>query len=458
MANRIEKILKQIKHLHFVGIGGSGMFPLVEILKSDGFAITGSDINEGSIIDREREMGIEVAIGHDEKNIEGAQALVVSAALLDGNPEVARAKELGLPIIERCEMLGYVTARCKKSICISGTHGKTTTTSMLTSIMLLADKDPTVVIGGKLPLINGYGRKGSSDYMVCEACEFKDTFLHLDPYYSVILNIDSDHLDYFGSLGGLKASFKKFAMLAKNAVIANGDDSNTLDAISSIKTPVILFGEGEKCDYRITDIKNENKAFYSFSLHNRGRDIGHFQLRVPGRHNVFNAAAAAVCADLEGMSATDIQKGLDSFGGAGRRFEMLGEFDGVTIADDYAHHPAELKATLDAAANMGYKRIIAVFQPFTYSRTKTLLDDFARVLSAADVVVMSEIMGSREINTFGISTSDLAAKIKGAVWFGSFEEIADYCLKIAKEGDLIITLGCGDIYKSANMMVEKCRL
>lgn len=457
MGNLVASILKNVSHLHFVGIGGSGMFPLVEILHSEGYKITGSDVNEGSIIDREREMGIGVSIGHDAKNVGSAGALVVSAALLDGNPEVSRAIELGLPIIERAQMLGYVTSRYEKAICISGTHGKTTTTSMLTSIFLAAKYDAAAVVGGNLPLINGYGRKGGSDYMVCEACEFKDTFLELESYYSVILNIDADHLDYFGSLAGVKASFRKFAMSAKKAVIAFGDDLNTLDALSGIDKRIILFGEGGNCEYRITGVKKLEKAFYGFSLEHGGAEVGAFCLKVPGKHNVYNAAAAAVCALLEGVTAADIQKGFDSFGGAGRRFEILGEFDGITFVDDYAHHPAELKATLDAASKMDYNRIIAVFQPFTYSRTKTLLDQFAEVLSAADVVVMTKIMGSREVNTYGVSTADLAAKIEGSVWFQTFEQIVDYCLSIAQKGDLIITLGCGDIYKAAKMMVEKCK-
>ncbi len=458
MRNDVATILGHAKRLHFVGIGGSGMFPLVEILHSEGFQITGSDVNEGSIIHQEREMGIAVSIGHNAEHADAADALVVSAALLPGNPEVTRAQELGLPIIERAELLGYVSQRCAKSICISGTHGKTTTTSMLTSILLLAGYDPTVVIGGKLPLIHGYGRAGKSDYFVCEACEFKDTFLELDPYYAVILNIDADHLDYFGSLDGVKASFRKFAQNAKKAVVAFGDDANTLDALQGLDKEVILFGESDRCRFRITAIQKLERAKYSFTLLDAGAEIGTFYLQVPGKHNVFNAAAAAVCACLEGASGAAIQAGLDSFYGAGRRFEVLGVFDNITIADDYAHHPKEIAVTLDAARNMGYNKVIAVFQPFTFSRTKLLLDDFAAALSAADAVIMTEIMGSREVNTYGITTADLAAKIEGSVWFDSFEQVATHCLSIAQPGDLILTLGCGDIYKAANMMVELCKL
>ncbi|MEG2633521.1 MAG: UDP-N-acetylmuramate--L-alanine ligase [Oscillospiraceae bacterium] len=452
----VADILKNAKHLHFVGIGGSGMFPLVEILHAEGYEISGSDVNEGSIIDYERKLGIDVSIGHDAKNISGADALVVTAALLDGNPELARAEELGIPIIERAELLGYISELYDNAYCISGTHGKTTTTSMLTSILVVADLDPSAVIGGKLPLIDGYGRRGSSDSIVIEACEFKDTFLHLSPDYAVILNVDSDHLDYFGSLDGIKASFRKFALKASKAVIINGDDANTLDAVRGIDKKVITFGKSENCDFQIYNIKNYFRAFYSFCLKNSNGEIGEFRLCAPGIHNIYNAAAAVVCSVLAGVSCKDIQKGLETFSGAGRRFEILGEFDGITIADDYAHHPAELKATLEAAQSMGYNRVIAVFQPFTYSRTKLLLDDFAAVLPIADKVVMTEIMGSREINTYNIYTKDLSDKIDGSVWFNTFEEVCDYCLNNAKSGDLIITLGCGDIYKAANMMVKRC--
>ncbi len=457
----VASLLKTIKRLHFVGIGGSGMYPLVELLLAEGYAVTGSDVNESSIVALERAHGIDVHIGHDAKNVGDAQAVVVTAALLSGNPEVEYARAKGLPVIERAELLGWATTLYKSAVCVSGTHGKTTTTSLLTSILLAAGRDPGAVIGGKLPLIGGYGRRGGGDVMACEACEFKDTFLHLSPDYAVILNVDADHLDYFGSLDGVKASFRKFAALAKTAVVANGDDANTLDAINGLDKKIYLFGEGENCDFRIRNIENYSRAFYSFELTCETGPAksaaGVFRLAVPGIHNVHNAAAAIACALLQGADARDIQKGLASFRGAARRFEILGEYGGVTFADDYAHHPAELGATLDAAKQMGYGRVVAVFQPFTFSRTKLLLDDFARVLQKADVVVLTAIMGSREVNTFGVSTADLAAKIPGSVWFETFDEVVEHCLSIARDGDLIITLGCGDIYKAANRMVESCK-
>ncbi len=455
--SEVAVLLKRVKRLHFVGIGGSGMFPLVEILHAEGYAITGSDVNEGSIINAERALGIPVSIGHDANNVRGTDALVVTAALLAGNVEVAAANAAGIPVIERAALLGYISTLFPETYCVSGTHGKTTTTSMLTSVFMAGGLDPSAVIGGKLPLIGGYGRRGHSDNMVIEACEFKDTFLHLSPAYAVILNIDEDHLDYFGSLDGIKRSFRRFAQTASKAIIANGDDDNTMDALAGVDPPVITYGTRESCDYVIYDIENYNRAFYSFRLRDKNGEIGTFRLNVPGEHNVHNAAAAVCCGARAGISAADIQTGLESFHGAGRRFEMLGEFGGITIADDYAHHPTELRVTLEAAKHMGYNRVFAVFQPFTYSRTVQHLDAFAAVLPIADQVVMTEIMGSRETNTYNIYTKDLADKIPGSVWFNTFEEICDYCLAHAKSGDLILTLGCGDIYKAANMMVERCR-
>ena len=450
----ISELLKKGGRIHFVGIGGSGMFPIVQILHSLGHQISGSDVNEGSIIDMERKMGIPVYMGHDAKNVEGASMLVVTAALFSDNPEVLRANELGIPVISRADMFGYITTLYNNSLCVSGTHGKTTTTCMLTSIMIKAQKDPSALIGGKLPLIKGYGKVGTSDVFVCEACEFKDTFLHLSPAYSIILNIDDDHLDYFGTIENSMNSFLQFANNASKAVIANIDDENTVKALESCTTPIIYYGENEKADYRIINVSKYERAFFQFELIHEGKVIGPFKLKVPGKHNVWNATAAIACAMDLGCTPEAIYEGLESFSGAGRRFEILGSFDGVTVADDYAHHPTELAATLNAAQSMGYNRVIAVFQPFTYSRTFLLLDDFATALSIADVVVMTEIMGSREKNTYNIYTADLAAKIPGSVWFNTFQEVVDHVKSIAEDGDLVLTLGCGDIYKAAHMMLE----
>lgn len=454
MVKDIHTLLRNAKRIHFIGIGGSGMFPLVKILFDLGYTVTGSDIDDkADIVGYERKMGIKVNVPHHGPAVEGADAVVVTAALFAENPEVARANELGIPIIKRSELLGYITSLYKSAFCISGTHGKTTTTSALTQILFEAGKDPSAVIGGRLPVIEGYGRSGKSQIMTCEACEYVDTFLELFPDYAVILNIDRDHLDYFKTEERLSQSFTNFAKRAATAVIANGDDAKTVAALKGIDRPVIYFGTGDDCEYRISDIHRAESAFYAFTL-THGDDVMPIVLSIPGRHNVYNAAAAAVCAHIAGCTDREIADGILHFKGAGRRFEIVGHVDGITVADDYAHHPQEIAATLRAAKEMGYNRVIAVFQPFTFTRTKLLLKEFAEALSIADSVVMTKIMGAREEDDDSIHTKDLGVLIKGATWFDGFEEVSEYVMNTAKSGDLVVTLGCGDIYKAARMMVH----
>ncbi len=443
------------KNIHFIGCGGSGMYPLIQILYSRGYHITGSDVLEGDIINYERGLGIDVSIGHKAENVHGADLVVYTAALLPGNPEMEEAEKLGIPCVERSVLLGYVTALFPHSICVAGTHGKTTTTSMVTQVLTMADKDSAAVIGGKLPLINGYGKDGQGETIVVEACEFSNTFLHLNPYISVILNIDMDHMDYFKTMDNLKASFRKFVDQTTGYIIANGDDRNTMSILNVLEDTVVTFGLTETCDFRAVDIQEERPSFYSFEVEHASKKLGRVHLSVPGEHNISNALATFAACYLVKCTPEEIAAGLNAFRGAGRRFEILGEVNGVTIADDYAHHPAELTVTLEAAKKMSYNAVWAVFQPFTYSRTKLLLDDFAEALQIADHVVMTEIMGSREVNTIGIYTKDLAEKIPNSVWFDGFDEVVEYTMAHAKPGDLVITLGCGDIYKAAKMMLEK---
>ncbi|MBQ3431859.1 MAG: UDP-N-acetylmuramate--L-alanine ligase [Clostridia bacterium] len=453
----IDELLKTAKHIHMIGIGGSGMCPLAEILHTEGYTLTGSDNNESDILKRIRAMGIQVTMGHKPESVEGADMVIHTAAVNDSNPEVAAAKQKGIPTFERSILLGAVSRMYPNTIGVCGTHGKTTVSSMLTQVLLTSGKDPSVVIGGKLPLINAYGRVGKSDMFVCESCEFNDTFLQLSPRTALILNVDADHLEYFKTMDNLKHSFTVFASMAEN-VIYNGDDDNTIDAVQNISDKAqktfLTFGLSEKNDYFAKNIEmHQSRA--TFEVYKHAEKLMDIQLLVPGKHNVYNALAAIAVADFEGCAYDTIKKGVESFGGAGRRFEFLAEIDGITIADDYAHHPAELKVTLEAAMQMGYKRVIAVFQPFTYSRTYDHFDEFVEVLQIPDKCIMSEIMGSREINTYNIYTKDLAQKIPDSVWFNTFEEIADYAISFAQKGDLIITLGCGDIYKAAKIMIEK---
>ncbi len=452
----IDQLLTQVKTVHFIGIGGSGMCPLAEILLSWGYTVQGSDNNPGDNIDHLRALGVKVILGQKAENLQGADLIVYTAAILPDNPELVAAKNGNVPAFERAKLFGAITRRYRNCIGVCGTHGKTTTTSMLTQILLVAGKDPGAVIGGVLPMIGSHGRAGSSDTLVCEACEYKDHYLDLSPSVAVILNVDEDHLEYFKNLDNIITSFRKFSELTSRTLIYNGDDPNTCKAVEGLDKEKISFGFDSKNDYSAANITYERGAFAGFDVVYRGTVVAHLQLRIPGRHHIFNALAAFAAAVNAGVSFADCETGITTFKGAGRRFEILAELNGITIADDYAHHPNELEATLTTVMKMGYRTVWAVFQPFTYSRTKILFDDFVRVLQIPDRCVMTEIMGSREVNTYGIYTKDLAEKIPGSVWFNTFEEVVDYTLQNAQPGDLIITLGCGDIYKAAKMM--KARL
>lgn len=431
------------------------MCALAEIMHSRGYELTGSDNNESDTLSRIKDLGIPVHMQHKAENIGNAELVVHTAAVHEDNPELQEAHKRGIPVITRAQLLGMLSDQYSDTIAVSGTHGKTTTTSMLTQVLMTARLDPTAIIGGKLPLIGGNSRIGTSQLMTCEACEFNDSFLNIHPAVAIILNIDNDHLEYFKTIDNLIAHFHTFASQTSKAVIYNGDDANTCKAIEGINIKKISFGFGENCDYRAVNVRMEPGSHSQFDIIRGGSRIASIKLRIPGRHNIMNALAAAAAADFSGASAESIEKGLNEYSGAGRRFEILGKICGVTIADDYAHHPTELAATLTAAKEMGFKHVWAVFQPFTYSRTVMLMDDFARVLQIADHVVLAEIMGSREVNTFNVYSKDLAAKIPGCVWFPEFSQIADYVMKNAVDGDLVITLGCGDIYKAAKLMLHK---
>ncbi len=451
-------ILSKVKRIHFVGIGGSGMCPIAEILFHKGYELTGSDTNESDTLARIRSYGIPVSMGQKAENVKGAELVVYTAAVKQDNPELVAARESGIPTVERSVMLGIVTRRFPDSIAVSGTHGKTTTTAMITQILLGAGRDPSAIIGGKLPLIGGNGRVGKSGIIVCEACEFVDTFLQLTPSISVILNIDNDHLDYFGTIENTIRSFHKFAGQTSRLIVVNGDDANARKAVEGIQgAKIVTYGMDKKNDYAADQIEAAQRAREKFTILKNGEKAADIQLSVPGKHNIYNALAAFAVADSLGVDAESIAKGLHEFTGVHRRFEILGEFGGITVADDFAHHPTELAATLTAAKQMGFSRVWAVFQPHTYSRTYLLFDDFVKALKLADRVVLSEILAVREENTYNIYAKDLAEKIPDCVWFKTFEEISDYMVKNAQDGDLILTIGGGDVYKCANRIVEKYR-
>ena len=445
------------------------MYPLAQILHSQGYFLTGSDNNETETLDAVRKMGIQVFIGQKAENIQGADLIVHTAAIMEDNPELMAARASGIPVLERADLLGIVTSRYDNAVCVSGTHGKTSTTSMITQILYTAGVDLSAYIGGKLPCIGGSGIAGKSDILVCESCEFQDHYLKLFPDIAVILNVDADHLDYFGTLENVIASFRKFAQNTSKLLIVNGSDKNTMKAVEGIDKKIITFGTDSSCDYYPENVKHENGLLTVYDVMYRGERLGTVTLHVAGIHNVLNSLAAVAAAIECGADFEFIQKGLEDFRGAKRRFEKLGFEKGITVVDDYAHHPTELEATLNAAMEMNFNEVWAVFQPFTFSRTKILLDDFSRVLQIPDHAVLTDIMGSREKNTYGIFTRHLAEKISGCIYFPqnedeewtderkyfNFGQICDYICANAHEGDLVITLGCGDAYKIAKMILKK---
>lgn len=439
-------------HIHFIGIGGISMSGLAEILLKENFTISGSDSKESELTKRLEELGVTVFYGQKASNIiEGIDLVVYTAAIREDNPEFVCAREKNLPMITRAELLGQIMDNYQNSIAVAGTHGKTTTTSMISQILLSANTDPTITVGGILQAIDGNLRVGKSNVFISEACEYTNSFLHFYPRYSIILNVEAEHLDFFKDIHDIRRSFHQFAgnTRADGAVIINGDIPHYEELTEDLQSEVITFGLSEHCDFYPKDISFNEKACATFTAMHHGEEVMTVSLNVPGMHNVSNALAAiALTLDMN-LPKESILAGLLAFGGANRRFQYKGQVDGVTIIDDYAHHPTEIRATLTAAANYPHKRLVLVFQPHTYSRTKAFLDDFAEVLSMADMVVLADIYAAREKNIYGITSRDILTKLKekgtDCYYFPSFEEIEKFLLKNCINGDLLITMGAGDI-------------
>lgn len=439
-------------HVHFIGIGGISMSGLAEILLEKGFTISGSDSKESSLTKLLAGKGAQIFYGQCAENIiPGIDLVVYTAAIHPDNPEFAQAKNQGIPMLSRAELLGEIMDNYKDSIAIAGTHGKTTTTSMVSEILLAAHADPTITVGGILPSIGGNLRVGHSPLFVSEACEYTNSFLNFRPKYSIILNVEAEHLDFFKDLDDIRHSFHSFAgnTPADGATIINGEISDYKSLVSGLPQKIITYGFDSSCDYYAADLSYDEKACPSFTAMHGDTELCKIHLHVPGRHNAGNAMAAVALACTMGIDTAAIAKGLEAFRGAERRFEYKGEVDGVTVIDDYAHHPTEIRATLTAAQKYPHKRLVLVFQPHTYSRTRAFLDDFADVLSMADVIVLADIYAAREQNTFGVSSKDiltrLKAKGKDAYYFPSFEEIEKFLLKNCINGDLLITMGAGNV-------------
>ena len=449
MSNPIERFLIPGKHVHLVGIGGVSMRPLGLVLKGMGMLVTGSDMNASVSTDELIGKGIAVSIGHRAENIQGADCIIRTAAAHNDNPEIAAARAAGIPVFERAQAWGEIMKSYKNAICISGTHGKTTTTSMVTHIMMEAKFDPTVMIGGYLPLLNAGHRVGHGDTIILESCEYCDSFLNFFPTLAVILNIEEDHLDYFKDLEDIEKSFHKFAEIASSGILANGDDRNTMDALKGLH--YTSFGLEE---HNVIHVENITDDYRSYDVICDGEFYCHLNLGVVGRHNAINALAAAGTAWMLGVSGETCARGLASFHGAGRRLEYKGQYNGADIYDDYAHHPGELAATIEAVRTMNYKRIVLAFQPHTYSRTHALFDDFVRELKKADVVVLAEIYAARERNTIGISSADVAEQVPGSVFCETLPQVTAWLRDHVQPGDLVLTVGAGDIYRAGEALLK----
>lgn len=457
--------LKQIdksKQVFFVGIGGISMSALAHILKNDGYSVAGSDFKESETVQALREMGIPVSIGHAGENVKDAGIVVYTAAVKADNPELVAAKEKGILAIERATLLGAMMKNYKYPVAVSGTHGKTTATSMLAHVLCSAEMDPTILVGGVLPLIGGNMRDGGKDYFVTEACEYCASFLKFFPLYSIILNVEEDHLDFFKDLEDIINCFRTFvAKTPENgAVIANFDDENVRKTVENADNRIISFGtEWENADYTAKSIMFGNEGFAEFDVYRRGEQYLHIKLNVPGMHNVKNALAVIAVADLLGTDGEAIQRGFLSFKGTNRRFEKKGEINGAIVVDDYAHHPTEIKATLKAAKTMvGSGKVRCVFQPHTYTRSLALKDEFAVAFSDCDDLVLTDIYAAREKDTGLVSSKNLVDVINenshNAVYIKEFDDVAEYLKKRAQPGDIIITMGAGDVYKIGENMLK----
>ena len=448
---KIAKYLTPGCHVHLVGIGGVSMRPLGLVLKGMGMEVTGSDMSASDGTRELEEKGIPVAIGHHAENIQGASCIIRTAAAHNDNPEIAAARAAGIPVFERAQAWGEIMKSYKNAICVSGTHGKTTTTSMLTHILMEADLDPTVMIGGYLPLLHASHRVGHGDTILLESCEYCDSFLNFFPTLALVLNVEEDHLDYFMDLADIQKSFHQFAEMATFGVVANGDDPHTVKAMEGIDFVSFGLAEGNRIH-----AANMCPDWRHFDVLCDGEFYCHLDMGVLGRHNAMNALAAAAAAWMMGIPGETVSRGLQAFHGAGRRMEFKGTYNGADVYDDYAHHPDEVAATLAAVRNaMPGRRLVLAFQPHTYSRTSALFDDFVRELSKADVLVLAEIYAARERNTIGISSADVAEKIPGAVFCETLPEVTQFLRANVREGDVVITMGAGDIFRAGEALLGK---
>lgn len=455
-------ILDRVNYIHFVGIGGISMSGLALILAGQGYKVSGSDLHSSEVTAKLEARGIKVSIGHSGDNITNPELVVYTAAVKADNPELRASEERGIHIIDRAALLGEIMKKYDYSVAVSGTHGKTTTTAMVSMILMEAGLDPSVHIGGMMKAIGGSVRTGNGSYFVTEACEYVDSFLTLFPYISIILNIEYDHADYFKNIEQVKGSFLRFAKQTKagGLVVLNSDDKNALDAVMGKSLRISTFGlHNPEANWGAGDISYDSEGCAEFTLLRDGKATDRIKLGTPGIHNIYNAlAATAACAEL-GCGMDAVKRGLSGFTGMDRRLERKGVLNGIRLIDDYAHHPSEIKASLAAIAKSAPAKVWCVFQPHTYTRTKALLKDFAAAFGDADRVLLTDIYAAREKNTGEIHSSDLACEINAvspgkAVYTGSFGEAAEYLLKNAKPGELVVTMGAGDVFEVGKLLIK----
>ncbi len=444
---------KKIK-VHFMGIGGISMSGLAEILADRGFTVTGSDRESSKITEGLEKKGIKISYPQKAENITDDIDLVVyTAAISKDNEEFMAAIEKGIECIPRADMLGQIMKNYKTPIAISGTHGKTTTTSMLSSVLMSANLDPTITVGGILDIIKGNLRVGQSELFVTEACEYTNSFLSFFPKISIILNVEEDHMDFFKDINDIRNSFTKFADLIPEdgLLVINSEIDNYEEISKNVKGKVVTFGFNDKADYYAENVTYNELGCASFTCVKGDGKRLEITLSVPGKHNVLNALSVIAVCDFLSIDEEFLKDGFSAFHGADRRFQYKGKLGEITVIDDYAHHPTEIKATLTAAKNYPHERIVVVFQPHTYTRTNAFFNDFCEALSLADVVVFAEIYAAREKNTIGISSKDLCDKMikdgKAANYFATFDEIENFILQNCTKGDVLITMGAGDVYK-----------
>ena len=442
------------EHIYFIGIGGISMSGLAEILASRGHQVSGTDVKETAVTKHLQSLGIHINFGHRAENITDDITLVVyTAAIHDDNPELRAAHEKGIRIMDRAHLLGQIMDEYHDSVAVSGTHGKTTTTSMVSEILLAAEKDPTITVGGILPTIGSNLRIGNSPYFVAEACEYFDSFLQFNPFIAIILNVESDHLDYFKTLENIRRSFHAFAQRVpdKGLLVISEKIDNVEELTDGLTCHVETFGLSEKANWRAENIVHEADGRNSFDVYHNGAFFTTIHLHIPGEYNITNALAAIAASAFLGAAPEDCVKGLHHYTGTERRFQLKGKKDGITVIDDYAHHPTEIKAALAAAQNVQHNTTWCVFQPHTFSRTRFLFDEFGEAFGDADEIIIADIFAARETDDGTVSAAQLADRIaqtgKSARYVGDFAAIEAYLREHCKSGDLLMTVGAGDVYK-----------